>query len=144
VPFEQTDASHHVVEGGLSLPVNSICIVQLTRPIDAYSHQEALIPEKFTPFVGQERRIGLKVVFDLPAERFVLLLESYDIAKEIKPEHCRLTALPRENHFFAVLGFDVLSDISFEHRRLHAPAAVLIQQLFLVKVVAVCAIDIAR
>ena len=77
-------------------------------------NQKAVLLEECSPFVVQQRAIGLKIVLDALMGLFVFLLQRDHLLKEFESEQRRLAALPGKDHFAAVLSFDVLPDVRFQ------------------------------
>src|ERR1035441_2700539 len=102
-----------------------------------------MLLEERSPLLVQQRTVGLQIVLDALVRPLVFLLQFYHFVEELQPQQRGLSALPRKNYFFALLAFDVLLDVRFENFVGDAELAVASQQLFLMQVIAVGAVDVA-
>ena len=111
--LEKFETPHHLLEGPVAFTVFAIAVMDLSRAVQAYTHHKIVRPEKGTPFIGEQRAVGLQAICDCFAvhER---LLEQDDFFKKIKAEQGRLPALPDEFNNRRGLGGDVFGDISSE------------------------------
>ena len=102
-----------------------------------------MLLEERAPLVVEQRAVGLEIVLDALVGLLVFLLELDHLVEELEPEQRRLATLPGEDHFVAVLAFDVLLDVGLENFVGDLELAVAAQQLFFVQVIAIGAVDVA-
>ena len=120
VLFQHVEAGHDAIEGRLVAFVYAIAIVEVARAVNGQADEEAVLREKFAPFVIEKHTVRLEGIFDLLAVG-VFPLERDDTAKEIDAEQCGLAALPGEVDRLRLLRFDVLTDVGFEDIVRHLP-----------------------
>jgi hypothetical protein len=89
--------------------------VQLGRAIHAQSDEEAVRREELTPFVVQERPVGLDRVLDALARSPVLLAQPYRFLEERGSAQCRLAALPADRHSAVRLRIQIAADEPVQH-----------------------------
>ena len=99
--------------------------------------------EEGSPFLVKQSTIGLEVVFDALIRLLVFLFELNDLFEELQSEKGRLAALPGKHDLCAVLSFNILFDVFFQNLVSDMELAGTSEQIFLVQVVAVGAIEIA-
>ena len=89
--------------------------MQLGRAIHAQSDEEAVRREELTPFVVQERPVGLDRVLDALARSPVLLAQPYRFLEERGSAQCRLAALPADRHSAVRLRIQIAADEPVQH-----------------------------
>jgi hypothetical protein len=138
---EELDALLHAVEGGLAPLRAAEGVVDVARPVERESHQEAVLGKEGAPPLVDQRAVGLERILDALAVG-IAPLELQGAAVEVNAEQQRLAPVPAELHDGDIVGLDVLADVAFEqlvaHHRL--TAAVLRR---LVQIVAVAAVEVA-
>ena len=113
VAFEEVDGVHHLFPCRLAVPCRSAGVVQVLRAVDADAHEPSLVMQEAAPLRCEQRAVGLQGVVDVVSVG-VLLLEAYGTAVEVQPGQHRFAAMPREEHVWRSLHFDILPDKSFE------------------------------
>ncbi len=102
-----------------------------------------MLLEERAPFVIEERAVGLQIVFDSLVGLLVFLLQLDDLAEKVQSQEGWFTALPGKDHFAAVLPLDVLADMSLEDFVGNAELAGTVEEILLVEIIAVGAVQIA-
>ena len=132
------------VEAGLAALGGAVAVVQFARAVHAETDHEAVCLEEGHPLIVEQQTIGLQVVLDALARFAMTRLELDHAAKEAQPHHRRFAPLPGEDDLVAGLGFDVLADVGLEQAVVDARVALVRQQIGLVQVKAVGAVQIAQ
>ena len=132
------------VEAGLAAFGGAVAVVQFARAVHAEADHEAVCLEEGHPFVVEQQAIGLQVVLDALVWFAITRLELDHAAKEAQAHDCRLAPLPGEDDLVSSLGFDVLADVGLEQAVVDARVALVRQQIGLVQVKAVGAVQIAQ
>ena len=99
--------------------------------------------EECAPLVVEQSVIGLKIVFDALVGLFVFLFQFDYFLKNLQVQQGGLAALPGKDDFAAILSFDVLADVGFQDFVGDTKMAVAAQEIFLVEVVTIGAVEIA-
>src|SRR5208337_912297 len=81
--------------------------------------------------------------FSMLISLFILPLQLHNLLEKFQSQQGRLATLPRKNHFAAVLPLDVLANVGFQDFVGDAKFAVAAEEVLLVEIVAVGAIQIA-
>ncbi len=131
------------IEGRPASTAEAKAVVEVFGAVDAEADQEAVIAEEFAPGVVQEEAVGLQGVVDAFAAR-MLLLQSHDLAIKIEPHERGLASVPGELREIGILRGDILADELLQEAVGHCSAGLLVEQLFLVQVVAVGAVQVAQ
>ena len=108
---EKTPAPHDEVERALPLPVTSVGVVQLARPIDAEAYEKIVLLEEGAPGVVEQQAVGLEGLLDrLP--RLSVFFDEFDRAlEEFELHQGRLAPLPGDRYLRRAVGFQQLADI---------------------------------
>ncbi|MNI60799.1 hypothetical protein D3C73_1160320 [compost metagenome] len=140
--LEQSETAHHVVEAGAATFVWPIEVMDLARPVEAEADHEVFVGEKGAPLVIEQGAIGLQGIADDLAIGELTLISDRPL-KKIQPQQRRLTTLPGEFHFRAVLRRDVTLHIRTQHFVGHTEALAGREQLFFFQIKAIAAIEVA-
>ena len=116
--------------------------MQAGRTVDADPNQELMLGQERTPLVIQQRSVGLDGVGNLPTVREGRL-EFHHPAEELETRQGRFSPLPGEPDDRYILSLDVLSDELPQHLVGHLEPPVPVEQLLLLEVEAVRAVQIA-
>ncbi len=144
VPLQRVQPGHHLVEAATAGLVDPVGVVDLPRPVDRKSHQEAVFGEERCPFVVDERAIGLNGVDQSLTGQRHRLRELHGTAEEVQAHHGRLAALPPDDHLGRVdVGPDQLPQVDLQQVIGHPESAPRIQH-FLGQEEAIGAIEIAN
>ena len=130
-------------KGWLALLRHPVEIVEFFGTVNAQPDEKIMLLKEARPLFGEQGTVRLKIVLYALARFLVLLFKFYDPLKERQAEHSGLAALPRKYDLFAILSFDVLADMGFKNFIRNAELARTSQQILLVQVIAVSAIQIA-
>jgi hypothetical protein len=101
-----------------------------------------MLAEECTPFVVQERAVGLHGVLEGHARPLVLVLEFYGTPVEVEAHQGWFSTLPGHRYLVGPVGLDELPDIMFQHYVSHAKVAAGIE-LFFIEEKAIRAIQVA-
>ena len=142
VLLQQVDALHHLVEGGASLLVLAVFVVEFLRAVDGNTYQPVVLLEELAPLVGKHCSVGLYAVVD-GASVGIFLLQLHGPFVERQGAHQRLSAVPGEEHLRHGLRVDVLFDELLQQFLAHHVLGVLPVQLGLLQVVAIVACQVA-
>jgi hypothetical protein len=126
--IQQFGCVDNLVKCGFSIFVDTKGIVKFPRTIDAQSHQPMIFFQELTPFLIEERTIGLEVVVDDLSRSGVFILKLHDLVEEIEPQESWLSPLPGKHHLISLHPFDVLLDEPFQDLVGHPAYARPIQQ----------------
>src|SRR5579863_863281 len=134
---------HDAVERAFLAAVQTICVVEFTRAVNAQTDQKIMFLEKEAPLVIQKDAVSLKGVFHgLP--RLAILFDEFDRAPEkVQFHQRRLASLPRYGYRGRAMRFQQLANISFK-RVIRNPIFLVQIQRFIGQEEAICAIDVAR
>ena len=122
VPLQPLEGPQDAAKGPLSLAVDPIAVMQMTRAIQAQANEELLSVQKLTPGVIEQEAVGLEGVADARARWAVLLLERDDPLEEFHSHQGRLAPLPGEADLRGRRGDNVLLDEALQHVLGHTEA----------------------
>ncbi len=117
---EELVAAHDLVEGGSTLLVDPVAVVELAGTVDAETDQEPVIVEQLAPLVGEQRAVRLDGVVHLLAGLPVALGELDGATEEVDAHEGGLAALPGDGHLGRGLRFDDLPHVGVEQLVGHA------------------------
>lgn len=140
---QQRGRRHHQIEGGFAAAGYPVFVVQCAGPVDGEADQKAVLLEKPAPLVIEQDAVGLQVVADADPGRAMLLLQRHYPAKVVDAEQGRFTALPGEDNLVAILPLYVAADEGLQRLFIHPGLSRLMEQIFLVQVEAILAINVA-
>ena len=144
MPLQQPGRRHHLVVRGRAAFRHPVTIMQVFGAITAQSHEKVVLLEEHSPLLGQQCAVGLQIILDPLMGFLVFRFQRDDLAEEVHPQQRRFAALPTEHHLVARLRLDVLPDVFFEQFVRHVRPIRLIQQILLVQVIAVGAVEVAQ
>lgn len=109
--LENVNPRQHPIEGTGTAFVDAVPIVEFAWPIEADAYEKAMLSEKDSPGVVQQRGVRLQTVVNDHARTPVLLLEGNDTLEKRKAHQRRFPTLPNERDLSNGLRFDVLANV---------------------------------
>jgi len=141
---QQRSGLHHLVPGRRAALGRPELVVQVLRAVEAQADVEALRLEEARPVLVEQHAVGLQVVLDALAGLAVAVLQRDHLLEERQPHDRGLAALPGEHHLVAGLRLDVLADVLLEQIGGDARVGLMAEQLGLVQIEAVRAVEVAQ
>jgi len=134
--------THCFLVSGTSIFSDSAAVMLFPGTVQAEPDNKALRRKKSTPVLVDESPIGLNPVCNAPVRWLILALQRHNLAIVVQSQHGWFTAMPgkADQRFGACI--DVLDDILFQNVIGHPKRADPWIELFLLKIIAIVAIQI--
>jgi len=127
---------------GIAVSGDSAAVMQYLGTVQAEPDNKALGGKKSAPLLVEEGPIGLYAVCNAPVRGFVPVLQRHNLTKVVQSQHGRFTAMPGKADQRFGASVDVLDNILFQDVVGHPKRLAPWIELFLLKVVAIVAIQI--
>ena len=141
--LEQRQPRHDLIKSRSPVSLDPVSIVEFSRTINTEPDKKTVLFEKAAPVIGEEGTVGLNGVADLFAPGILFLKRHYR-SKIVDTQQYGLSALPGKLDFRCVLARYVLSDEAFKHFRRHPEWGRTAVEVFLFRVKAIRALQVAR
>ena len=107
--FQELNALHDFYKGRASLTVLTVFVMKLLRAVNGDTYQPVILPEKLTPFIIQERTIGLDtIVYRTPA--CILALQLHHPLIETERTHQCFSAMPGKQNLRHGLRLNIFTN----------------------------------
>jgi len=122
---------------------DSAAVMQFLGTVQAEPDNKALRRKKSTPFLVEEGSIGLDSVCNAPVRGLVLALHRHNLAKVVQSQHDWFAAMPGKADQRSGASVNMLDNILFQDVVGHPKRLAPWIELFLLKIVAIVASQIA-